>query len=61
MVRMLKVVVFQIEGPTQANIYGLKHTPGTLADPAVRERQTMTVFSCEVFGTSRLANQWKTI
>ncbi|KAJ7615302.1 hypothetical protein DFH06DRAFT_1062847 [Mycena polygramma] len=40
----------QIEGPTQANIYGLKTAPRGLVPPvALREKQKMTVFSLEVF------------
>lgn len=40
----------QIEGPTQANIYGLKDTPEIKAPTASREKQVMTVLSLEVFG-----------
>ncbi|KAJ6509544.1 hypothetical protein C8R47DRAFT_1174181 [Mycena vitilis] len=43
----------QIEGPTQANIYGLKTAPRGLVPPvALREKQKMTVFSLEVFAPS---------
>ncbi|KAJ6604659.1 hypothetical protein DFH09DRAFT_1242601 [Mycena vulgaris] len=43
----------QIEGPTQANIYGLKTTPGVTT--ATREKQKMTVFALEVFACSTKA------
>ncbi|KAJ7092735.1 hypothetical protein C8R44DRAFT_646516 [Mycena epipterygia] len=40
----------QIEGPTQANIYGLKTTPGvTVSTVNSREKQNMTVLALEVF------------
>jgi len=41
---------FQIEGPTQANVYGLKDTLGTTTLDAPRERQAMALLSLEVFG-----------
>ncbi|TRM66323.1 hypothetical protein BD626DRAFT_613855 [Schizophyllum amplum] len=41
----------QIEGPTQANIYGLKASPGDTT--AHRERQDMTMFSLEVLVPTR--------
>ncbi|KAJ7181668.1 hypothetical protein C8R43DRAFT_869366 [Mycena crocata] len=42
-----------IEGPTQANIYGLKTTPGGAVSAANhREKQAMTVLSLEVFAPS---------
>ncbi|TFY79148.1 hypothetical protein EWM64_g4861 [Hericium alpestre] len=43
----------QIEGPTQANPFGLKDTPPDPADPVVREKQDMTILSLEVFAPSR--------
>ncbi|KAJ7103524.1 hypothetical protein B0H15DRAFT_919277 [Mycena belliarum] len=42
----------QIEGPTQANIYGLKTTPGITGAVNSREKQKMTVFALEVFAPS---------
>ncbi|KAJ7492610.1 hypothetical protein FB451DRAFT_1022509 [Mycena latifolia] len=42
----------QIEGPTQANIYGLKTTPGVTSVVTSREKQKMTVFALEVFGVA---------
>ncbi|KAF7347826.1 DNA polymerase [Mycena venus] len=43
----------QIEGPTQANIYGLKTTPRGLVPPVtLREKQKMTILSLEVFAPS---------
>ena len=39
----------QIEGPTQANIYGFKTTPVAQSDTA-RERTDMSIMSLEVFG-----------
>ncbi|KAF8216234.1 hypothetical protein K438DRAFT_1901886 [Mycena galopus ATCC 62051] len=42
--------------PTQANIYGLKTTPGGLALPVtIREKQKMTILSLEVFAPSAKA------
>ncbi|KAL1679814.1 hypothetical protein EV122DRAFT_276721 [Schizophyllum commune] len=41
----------QIEGPTQANLYGLKASPGDAG--AYRERQTMTKFSLELLVPTR--------
>jgi DNA polymerase zeta len=40
----------QIEGPTQANIYGLKNTLGRTTSDAPRVRQAMALLSLEVFG-----------
>ncbi|KAJ7706169.1 hypothetical protein B0H17DRAFT_1035991 [Mycena rosella] len=45
----------QIEGPTQANIYGLETTPGVTAAATSREKQRMTVFVLEVFACSAQA------
>ncbi|KAJ6575123.1 hypothetical protein B0H19DRAFT_1127258 [Mycena capillaripes] len=46
----------QIEGPTQANIYGLKETPrGLQPAVALREKQKMTLLSLEVFAPSAKA------
>ncbi|KAJ7254103.1 hypothetical protein B0H12DRAFT_1115984 [Mycena haematopus] len=43
----------QIEGPTQANIYGLKTTPKGVALPITsREKQRMSILSLEVFAPS---------
>ncbi|KAL0951176.1 hypothetical protein HGRIS_007907 [Hohenbuehelia grisea] len=39
----------QIEGPTQANIYGIKTSPVT-TDVTIRERQHMATLALEVFG-----------
>ena len=44
------VLTFQIEGPTPANLYGLKNTLGTTTLDAPRERQVMALLSLEVFG-----------
>ncbi|KAL1738666.1 ribonuclease H-like domain-containing protein, partial [Schizophyllum fasciatum] len=41
----------QIEGPTQANIYGLEASPGDAG--AYRERQNMSMFSLEVLVPTR--------
>lgn len=38
----------QIEGPTQANIYGFKTSPATTSDNS-RERKNMSVLSLEIF------------
>ncbi|KDQ63750.1 hypothetical protein JAAARDRAFT_53942 [Jaapia argillacea MUCL 33604] len=43
----------QIEGPTQANPYGIKNTPLAHPDSAVRERRSMTILSLEMFAPSR--------
>ncbi|OCH96164.1 hypothetical protein OBBRIDRAFT_816122 [Obba rivulosa] len=43
----------QIEGPTQANPYGLKHTPARPSKTAPRERRNMSVFSLEMFAPSK--------
>lgn len=43
----------QIEGPTQANVYGLKNTLGTTTLDAPRERQAMALLSLEVFALTR--------
>ncbi|KAJ7783795.1 hypothetical protein DFH07DRAFT_997017, partial [Mycena maculata] len=43
----------QIDGPTQANIYGLRSAPGATAPAAtVREKQRMTLLSLEIFAPS---------
>ncbi|KAJ7487607.1 hypothetical protein B0H11DRAFT_2157036 [Mycena galericulata] len=43
----------QIDGPTQANIYGLKSAPGATGPTvAFREKQRMTIFALEVFAPS---------
>ncbi|KAF5370238.1 hypothetical protein D9615_010070 [Tricholomella constricta] len=44
----------KIEGPTQANIFGLNDTPGPGKDahPVSRERQAMSVLSLEVFAST---------
>ncbi|KAH9937686.1 uncharacterized protein B0H18DRAFT_1081794 [Fomitopsis serialis] len=42
----------QIEGPTQANPYGIKTTPLKSSKPSTRERQNMSIFSLEVFAPS---------
>ncbi|KAH9835559.1 uncharacterized protein C8Q71DRAFT_709525 [Rhodofomes roseus] len=42
----------QIEGPTQANPYGMKATPLKSSKPSSRERQNMSTFSLEVFAPS---------
>ncbi|KAJ6519827.1 hypothetical protein C8R45DRAFT_807737 [Mycena sanguinolenta] len=48
--------ILQIEGPTQANIYGLKTTPGKPTLPVtLREKQRMTILSLEVFAPSAKA------
>ncbi|KAJ7225506.1 hypothetical protein GGX14DRAFT_639250 [Mycena pura] len=47
----VRLLIWAIEGPTQANIYGLKTMPAGGA-VAVRETQRMTVMSLEVFAPS---------
>jgi DNA polymerase zeta len=47
--------LYQIEGPTQANIYGLKNTLGTTTSDAPRVRQPMALLSLEVFGECWIA------
>ncbi|PCH36835.1 DNA/RNA polymerase [Wolfiporia cocos MD-104 SS10] len=43
----------QIEGPTQANVYGFRTTQAKPSKSGARERQNMTVFSLEVFAPSK--------
>lgn len=52
----------QIEGPTQANIYGLKTSPN--AGDALRETSSMSILALEVFGKWEdqqfyLSSQWQ--
>ncbi|KAI0047841.1 hypothetical protein FA95DRAFT_1492015 [Auriscalpium vulgare] len=42
-----------IDGPTQLHPYGLKDTPPTHADATIREKQSMSVMSLEVFAPSQ--------
>ncbi|KAJ7038190.1 hypothetical protein C8F04DRAFT_371528 [Mycena alexandri] len=42
----------QIDGPTQANIYGLKTTPRVAPAVSFREKQGMTILALEVFAPS---------